>query len=143
MMPAGDVVQADVDEYNLQTKIEMENIRDFIILHYKVTERNDSAFWRHCAAMEIPPSLAHRIEMFGEAGKVYKFAQELFGESSWIQVMLGQGLTPKQHHPIVDLMPQSELAQFLGNIKTNVARQVQAWPPHYDFVQHYCKSRMM
>lgn len=143
MMPAGAVVQADVDEYNLQTKIEMENIRDFIILHYKVTERNDSAFWRHCAAMEIPPSLAHRIEMFGEAGKVYKFAQELFGESSWIQVMLGQGLTPKQHHPIVDLMPQSELAQFLGNIKTNVARQVQAWPPHYDFVQHYCKSRMM
>mgnify|MGYP006186608525 CR=1 FL=1 len=86
---------------------------------------------------------AEQLNEIRETGRIYKYDKDLFGEASWVQVMMGQGIMPKTYHPIVDLMPQSELAQFLGNIKTNVARQVQAWPPHYDIVQHYCKSRMM
>ena len=140
MVPRGEVLQADVDEYNKQTRIEWDNVRDFIILHYKVTGRRDSAFWRHCASMSVPEGLAHRIELFQRGGKVYKFAQELFGDSSWIQVMLGQGLLPADYHPIVDTMPEPELAQFLTSIAQNVQKQVQNWPPQLDFLAHYCKS---
>jgi tryptophan halogenase len=93
--------------------------------------------------MAVPESLAHRIELFKQSGKVYKFAQELFGESSWLQVMIGQGLTSEQYHPIVDLMPDSELQDFLNTIKHNVQRTVSNFPPHNDFIQHYCKSAIV
>lgn len=143
MLPSSPrMVQADIDEFNQQTMTEMLNIRDFIILHYKVTDRRDSAFWRHCAAMDVPPSLQHRIEMFQQSGKVYKFAQELFGESSWIQVMLGQGLMPETYHPIVDQMPRAELDNFLKTLKDNVQRHVQNWPSHTDFIRHYAKTQV-
>lgn len=143
MLPSSPrMVQADIDEFNQQTMTEMLNIRDFIILHYKVTDRRDSAFWRHCAAMDVPASLQHRIEMFQQSGKVYKFAQELFGESSWIQVMLGQGLMPETYHPIVDQMPRAELDNFLKTLKDNVQRHVQNWPSHTDFIRHYAKTQV-
>jgi tryptophan halogenase len=140
MFPANGILAADVAEFNRQTKIEMDNIRDFIILHYKVTERTDTAFWRYCKTMDVPESLSHRLALFQQSGKVYKFAQELFGESSWIQVMLGQGMMPEQYHPIVDLMPDAELQDFMLTIKNHVQRTVSNYPPHNDFIQHYCKS---
>ncbi|MCE9686495.1 tryptophan 7-halogenase [Shewanella sp. AS16] len=142
LFPANGIVPADVDEFNQQTKTEIENIRDFIILHYKVTDREDSRFWRYCKQMTIPESLRHRIEMFADGGKVYKHGNELFGESSWIQVMLGQGIMPKQYHPIVDVMEAAELDAFLSNIRSTVKRKVDALPPHADFIRHYCKSNL-
>lgn len=140
MFPSQGIVQADVNEFNQQTKVEIENIRDFIILHYKVTDRTDSPFWRYCKNMDIPPSLAHRIEMFKSSAKIYKHANELFGESSWIQVMMGQGLVPEQYHPIVDLMDDNELNSFLMSIKEGAKRKVDNMPNHVEFINHYCKS---
>ncbi len=72
---------------------ELEHIRDFIVLHYHVTDRQDTPFWNACRTMEIPASLHHRIELFRETGRVFRFQNELFAENSWIQVMLGQGIT--------------------------------------------------
>ncbi|MBY5993984.1 tryptophan halogenase family protein [Ferrimonas balearica] len=141
LFPNGGLVAADINEFNAQTLEEMENIRDFIVLHYKVTERTDSRFWNHCRTMDVPESLAHRIEMFSEAAKVYKHGNELFGESSWIQVMMGQGILPKSYHPIVDMMSDPELEAFLGNIRATVKRKVEAHPPHMDFIRHYCPSK--
>lgn len=143
MFPAAQMVQADIDEFNSQTHTEMLNIRDFIILHYKLTDRADSAFWRYCRNMTVPASLTHRMEMFASAGKVYKFAQELFGESSWIQVMMGQGLFPEQYHPIVDLMGDEELAGFLEGIRQQVKKRVDNFPAHTDFITHYCPSAIV
>tara|TARA_R110001583_G_scaffold17003_8_gene69262 strand:+ start:3225 stop:4718 length:1494 start_codon:yes stop_codon:yes gene_type:complete len=143
LFPSQGIIQADIDEFNQQTKIELDNIRDFIILHYKVTDREDSRFWRYCKNMPIPTSLQHRIDMFSQSGKVYKYGSELFGESSWIQVMMGQGLQPKEYHPIVDMMDDAELQSFLNSIKATVKRKVDTLPVHHDFVQHYCKSTAM
>ncbi|MGH8224384.1 MAG: tryptophan halogenase family protein, partial [Woeseiaceae bacterium] len=89
MFPVDGIQQADVDEYNQQTIFETDHIRDFIVLHYKVTNREDTPFWRYCRRMEIPGSLAHRIELFRETGRVFRAPNELFAENSWIQVMLG------------------------------------------------------
>jgi tryptophan halogenase len=136
--PAGGIHQADIDEYNRQTRDEIEHIRDFIILHYKVTNRRDAPLWRHCAEMAVPASLAHRIQLFRDTARVFKAPHELFGENSWIQVMLGQGITPAAHHPTADLMGDEELGAFLGEIRKQVARQVTQLPRHGDYVRHYC-----
>ena len=140
MFPTNGICPADVAEYNRQSNDEIEHIRDFIILHYHVTNRRDTPFWRDASSMSIPASLQHRIDLFRETGRVFRAANELFSESSWIQVMLGQGITPKQHHQTADLMGDAELSQFLDGIRSTVAKTVQQLPAHLDYVKRYCGS---
>lgn len=143
MLPQNDISAADIEEFNQQATAESNNIRDFIVLHYHLTQRYDSEFWRYCKNMAIPDSLAHRMKLFKETSRVFKKSDDLFGESSWVQVMLGQGLMPEQYHPIVDQMSHQELSSFLNTIKEGTKKQVQNWPNHWDFIQHYCKSKAM
>jgi len=120
---------------------EIEHIRDFIVLHYHVTDRQDTPFWRAVRNMSIPPSLQHRIELFRETGRVFRVPNELFAENSWIQVMLGQGITPRQHHPVADLMGDEELSRFLENIRSSVDRTVMQLPKHQTYIEQYCKAQ--
>ncbi|PTT75776.1 tryptophan halogenase, partial [Pelomonas sp. HMWF004] len=138
LFPAGGVQQADVDEFNLQSKRELEHIRDFIVLHYHVTQRRDSALWNHVRTMDVPASLRHRIELFGETARVFRTSDELFAENSWVQVMMGQGLTPQRYHPVADLMGPDELSRFLGDIHLKVSRTVAGLPQHKAYVEQLC-----
>ena len=138
LFPNQGVRRADIDEYNKRTANEMEHIRDFIILHYKVTNRSDSDFWNHVRTMDVPASLRHRIDLFRESGHVFRIPNELFAENSWIQVMMGQGITPSQHHHIADLMDDVELNGFLEEIRSRVERTVAQLPPHAEYVARYC-----
>jgi tryptophan halogenase len=140
MFPSAGIRQTDIDEYNKQAWSEIEYIRDFIVLHYHVTNRQDSPFWRSCRGMDIPPSLRHRIALFRETGRVFRAPNELFAENSWIQVMLGQGMYPEAHHPAADLMGDAELTDFLGGIKRHVERTVAQLPSHQAYVEQYCKA---
>ena len=140
MFPYDGVRQPDVEEFNNQMKFEIENIRDFIVLHYHVTNRRDTKFWRHCSSMPIPDSLQHRIDLFKQAGRVFKVPTELFGENSWTQVMLGQGLMPEQYHPIVNMMDDDELKVFLSGIHGSVGNLVRQLPDHQRFIDHYRKA---
>ena len=140
MFPYDGIRQPDVDEFNNQMRFEIDNVRDFIVLHYHVTDRTDTPFWRHCRSMDIPDSLRHRIELFRQAGRVFKVPTELFGENSWIQVMLGQGLLPEQYHPIVNMMSEEELTKFLTGIHGSVGSFVSQLPEHQRFIDHYCKA---
>lgn len=140
MFPQGRINPADVCEFNQQMNAELQHIRDFIVLHYHVTHRQDTPFWRACRDMEIPESLRHRIDLFRESGRVFRGPNELFAENSWIQVMLGQGITPLQHHPSADLMGDAELSRFLGDIKATVDRTVAQLPSHQTYVEQYCKA---
>ena len=136
--PLNGIKQSDIDEFNGQTRFELEHIRDFIVLHYKVTNRRDTPFWRHCRRMEIPDSLSHRIDLFRETGRVFRVPTELFAENSWIQVMLGQGIVPEQYHPVVDVMSDDELDRFLREIKARVDNAVAQLPRHDVYVEQYC-----
>lgn len=138
LFPGKDIQQATIDEYNMQAAIEFELIRDFIILHYKATEREDSKFWRYCKRMDIPESLAHRIDLFRETGKSYQKEGELFRLDSWTQVMLGQGIYPKRYHPMVDSMQAQELERLLTTIAGNVDAVVDRMPVHGQFLAEYC-----
>ena len=140
MFPFDGIRQSDVDEYNQQTVFETDNIRDFIVLHYKVTDRQDTPFWRYCRNMDIPDSLTHRIDLFRETGRVFRVPNELFAENSWIQVMLGQGIVPEQYHPVVNVMGDDELDAFLRRIKAQVDQTVAQLPAHQAYVEQYCKA---
>ncbi|MFT3763558.1 MAG: tryptophan 7-halogenase [Pseudoxanthomonas sp.] len=137
------VEQSDIDEFNRQSQHEIEHIRDFIILHYHVTHRRDSEFWRHCATMQVPEYLRHRIELFRDSARVFRVPNELFAENSWIQVMLGQGIEPRHYHPVADLMQDAELTRFLGNIHAQVERTVAGLPAHQDYLRQYCPATPM
>lgn len=138
LFPVTSINQQDIDEYNQQTKLEMESIRDFIILHYHLNERHDDRFWRYCNSMSIPDSLAHRIKLFESAGRYFYKDDELFGEYSWMQVMLGQGLEPKSYHPIVEIMSEKELTVFLKNIRLQIKQLLSTMPSHQSYIQKYC-----
>ena len=140
MFPYDGIRQPDVDEFNNQMRFEIDNVKDFIILHYHVTDRTDSEFWNECRTMNVPDTLKHRIELFKQAGRVFKVPTELFGENSWIQVMLGQGLIPEQYHPIVNMMDDQELDRFLKGLEGNVHRLVGQLPGHQQFIDHYCQA---
>ena len=126
------------DEYNAQTQIELERIRDFIVLHYNVTQRDDSAFWRACKDMVIPDSLSERIELFKEHGHAFQKANELFRVDSWSQVMLGQGLLPKNWHPAAKMMSDEQLAGALKKGQMEISQRVAQLPDHEAFVAQYC-----
>ena len=138
--PSDGIQQSDIDEYNERSNWEIQHIRDFIILHYHVTQRRDSPYWRAAREMSIPASLQHRIDLFRETGRVFRVPNELFAENSWVQVMLGQGLMPEQHHQVADLMGDAELSNFLGTIKARIARTVSQLPSHQAYVEQYCKA---
>jgi tryptophan 7-halogenase len=104
-----------------------------------VTNRRDTPFWNACRTMEIPASLRHRIELFRETGRVFRVPNELFAENSWIQVMMGQGIVPKQHHQVADLMSDGELSRFLDSIKSTVDNTVAQLPQHQTYVEQYCQ----
>ena len=138
LFPFDGITTQAIDEYNKQLKSEIENIRDFIVLHYKVTQRDDSDFWQHCNKLEIPATLEHKISLFKQTGRVFLDDGDIFRVDSWVQVMLGQGIEPMQHHLIASLMNDEELARFLTAIKQQIEQKVAQLPEHHEFLQHYC-----
>jgi tryptophan halogenase len=140
MLPMSEISQRDIDEFNEQQLTDTVQIRDFIILHYKATERRDSEFWRYVSEMSIPDELAQKIELFRETARVFRKNEELFQENSWIQVMLGQGIMPRAHHPIANKLSDAELSALLSGIRDSVARTVRTLPAHQDYIGRYCDA---
>jgi len=140
LFPFHGVTQPLIDHYNRQAEVELEKIRDFIVLHYHATERDDSPFWNHCRTMEIPESLAQRIALFKETAHAYQAEGELFRVDSWTQVMLGQGIVPKHYHRITATLSDQELRGVLGSIRTSIDQTVAKLPSHQEFIDRYCKS---
>ena len=127
-------------EYNDQTRREYEKIRDFLILHYRATTRQDTPFWRHCAQIEMPESLRRRIDLFRSSGQIFRDGDELFTEVGWLQVMIGQGIVPARYHPLADALPPAQLTEFLEHIRTLIGRAVQTMPVHDTFVDAHCSA---
>jgi tryptophan halogenase len=142
VFPRKQINQVEIDFYNEQVTFEYERIRDFLILHYKVTSRNDSKFWDYCRNMDVPDSLRQKIELFKENAHVHRFNSELFNEISWVEVMLGQGLFPKGYHPLVDVLPAEEFDRRLAHVKRVLDTAVDYVPLHQKFINDNCKSTM-
>jgi tryptophan halogenase len=130
----------DIDEYNRQTRFEFERIRDFLILHYHLSARDDTPFWRHCRTMEVPESLRRRMALYRSHGRIVREADELFAEVAWLQVMQGQGLQPRSYHPLVDVVDEREIVAHLEGLRGVIAQCVAAMPTHGQYIEHHCKA---
>jgi tryptophan 7-halogenase len=130
----------EVEEYNRLTDLQMEQIRDFIILHYKLTQRDDSPFWRHCGSMEVPQSLTRKMDLFRRRGRLVRYQDELFSEDSWLAVMLGQNLIPERYDPLVDMLPQDNTVTALRRMRELVRQAAESLPGHEDFIARHCAA---
>jgi tryptophan halogenase len=140
MFPYSGIVESDRIEFNRQMDTEFRFIRDFIIMHYHLTERTDTEFWRRCGAMAIPDGLRHRLDLFRETGRVFEAEYDIFRENSWVQVMLGQGVEPQSYHPIVDMMSEQELRKFMQFQRHKVDHLLSQLPTHQEFIGRYCPA---
>lgn len=131
---------ATINEFNRQTDFEYERIRDFIILHYKLTEREDTPFWSYCKHMDVPATLQRKMDLFSANGRIFREDDELFSEESWIQVFIGQGLIPAAYDPMVDIQSEEQIGTFLSNIESVIGKCVDVMPSHDEFVAKNCPA---
>ena len=142
LFPQNGIDAADIAEYNRQVGSEFERIRDFLILHYKLTRREDTEFWRYVREMDVPDSLTGRMDLFVGHGRIFRDQEDLFKESNWLMVMLGQGLIPSGHNAMADLITDDQLSDFLTNVKTIVGKATVSLPSHEDYIAAHCAMPM-
>lgn len=130
--PHNGIKSAEVIEFNRQSKKESHMMRDFIILHYKLNQRDDNDFWRACQRMEVPDTLTKKMALFEQSGKVFREQDALFTEIAWQQVMIGQNLIPQDYHPIANSLSVDQVSELMANLKILIGRTVDSLPSHRD-----------
>ncbi|MEY4270275.1 MAG: hypothetical protein RLZZ58_1491 [Pseudomonadota bacterium] len=138
VLPRGPSDPSIVAEFNRQTDFEVSRIRDFLILHYKANERIGEPFWDRCRSMDVPDTLAAKIDQFRAAAYIYREHDELFTEVAWLQVMAGQGIEPLGWNPLADAMSPGALKQFLHETEACCVDAVRDMPLHIDFLNKFC-----
>ena len=139
LWPDRDFAPAVTCEYNRLTTHEYERVRDFIILHYHATTRDDAPLWRDMAAMRIPDTLAYKLEHFRGAGRVVADGHELFANASWLAVYLGQDVFPARYDPLADSR-STDAARLLAGLKRVIGEAAAAMPAHRDYIDRHCRA---
>lgn len=140
LFPTRDFDPKLIAEFNRLTRFEWEAIRDFLVLHYCANERTDSELWRHCATMELPPSLQEKIDYFRGTGRMLVAPSELFQKSSWFAVFMGQFIEPTSYSPIANARPAADAKARIETIVDNIARTAEGMPLHEQFIERNCSS---
>ena len=132
LFPTGDWDPADAAEFNQTMDMEYERIRDFLVLHYHATTRDDSEFWNHCRTMTIPDSLAWKMELFRERGVVAAYEHGVFLHPSWVAVYVGQHVTPRRWDPRLDDLDPAAVRADLEGQRRRIAAMAERQPRHAD-----------
>ena len=140
MFPRGGFNEKFINRFNDEMLYEYNDVKDFLIAHYKVTEREDTEFWRYVKHMSIPDSLQDKLDTFRLRGEIIVRHTELFKETSWFSVLMGQGFTPDSYHTIADAISDDELRLRLTKIRTGIQNRLNTMPKHADFIRDNCKS---
>jgi tryptophan halogenase len=140
LYPDGNQSEVIRSEYNRLMSREFNQVRDFIILHYHATKRDDSPFWNYCRTMPIPDSLQHKVDLFKAAGRVFRDDQELFSKPSWIAVMLGQNIEPEVCEPILSGIPIGDIQRSLDSMNGAMVQAVSRLPSHAEFIHKYANG---
>ncbi|MGR4862759.1 tryptophan halogenase family protein [Caulobacter sp. LARHSG274] len=128
---------ANRDAFNRRIQADTETIRDFLILHYHATDRDDGDLWRYVRDMPIPDSLAERIALFRERGQLVIGPDEMFTPTSWLAVLLGQNIRPRSYTPLVAGHDSRAIANGFRGMKAQIARRVEAMPNHADYLKRH------
>ncbi|RIV82311.1 tryptophan 7-halogenase [Aurantiacibacter xanthus] len=134
------VTQEQEDAFNRLTAKEYLRIRDFLVLHYSATARDDSPFWNHVRTMDVPDTLKEKIALFRSNGQIFREDDELFIETSWASVMMGQGIQPNGHNVMADALPLDQLRGEIDGIERSIRYLVEHMPSHADYLSKYCKA---
>jgi tryptophan halogenase len=121
---------ANIDSYNAELIHEMESIRDFIILHYCLTQRDDTPLWSYCQSMKLPDSLTQRIELYRRTGRIRPQPGELFTDMSWFYIFEGMGVKPDRYDPLMDVVSREQLRELLASLSQSIASLARAAPSH-------------
>lgn len=140
LLPSADFSQTNIDKYNELLTAEFTFVRDFIILHYKVSQRTDSEFWNYCRQMQVPDSLQKKLDLYESSGRLFRDNNELFDEVSWFSVMQGQGLNVKNYHPLADQIDEQEFQRLMHEIKSVIHRAADAMPTQVDYIKKHCAA---
>jgi tryptophan halogenase len=119
---------------------EFHQVRDFIILHYKATQRTDTDFWNYCREMSIPDSLQHKMDLFQTVGRVFRDDHELFTLPSWVAVMVGQNMLPETADPMLQNIPAKDIQHSLNSMNNAMQQTVAQMPTHAEFIQRYANA---
>lgn len=131
---------ADMERYNKTVTAEYERVRDFLVLHYSMTERDDSEIWRYCRNVAKPDSLKEKIELFRSFGRLLREDNELFPLQSWLYVFVGQNILPQSDDPLVSILDPRQVLDNLANIRDVIRQCAQAMPTHADFIAQNCAA---
>ncbi len=123
------------NEYNRGMKDVYEDVRDFVILHYKATQRDDSPFWRYVRDMDVPETLTRKMELFKQRGRIFRENEELFGPTSWVAVMLGQNMWPDGYETLVDALDEGRVSEAIAQMRAGYAAAANALPSHEAFLR--------
>ncbi|MEP6886368.1 MAG: tryptophan halogenase family protein [Gammaproteobacteria bacterium] len=138
LFPVGRFSAADMEEYNRLTAMEHERIRDFLILHYKCTQRSDSPFWEYCRNMQVPDTLRRKLELFRSCGRVALLDEEHFTEDSWLAVLLGQNIHPMDYDPLADVLDVGAVKDALSHMRSLISEGVASLPLHARYLERHC-----
>ncbi len=140
LLPNRRVAEAQRAAYNRQADLEIEGIRDFLILHYHANRRPEP-FWQAMRAMALPDGLAAKIELYRATGHIVREGEELFTEVGWLQVLEGQGIAAEAHSPLADMIPEGDLAEFMATIPLLYRREAAQYPTQAAFIAKHCAAR--
>ncbi len=130
----------EIAEFNRQTRDEYNDIRDFLITHYKLTDRDDTAFWRYCRDMAVPDRVAETMDLFAANGRLRARQEHLFSSHSWLAMLVGQGLLPRGFDPLLDGLPEAQLADRMTRTRQVLQRAASAMSSHQAFIDAFCKA---
>jgi len=138
--PNRDFAQVHIDRYNRVLIEETEFIRDFLVLHYKATERDDTPFWNYCRNMSIPERLQEKIAVFESNGRTFREGEELFNDTSWFAVMSGQCKPPSTYDPVAEMLSVEETRERLSQIHETILNSANYMTGHREFIQQNCAA---
>jgi len=130
----------DIEAFNTRTVLEYERVRDFLVLHYTATERNDTEFWRHCQAIEKPEHLVDKIHRFQATGRIFDAHLDLFSTPSWLAVMYGQGIELEGFNPVTQKATNQEIAKVIDRIDSSITAALDYMPDHQAFIDEHCRA---
>ncbi|MGH8193762.1 MAG: tryptophan halogenase family protein [Woeseiaceae bacterium] len=140
LFPEKQVNPVEIDEYNRLIGATYDQVRDFLVLHYNAVERNDSEFWNYCRNMSIPDSLQHKIDLFAGRGRLFRYEDELFSITSWVAVLLGQGIWPAGYDEIVNSMSEAELVDVLSKMQAKIGEVALGLPTQQEYIDRHCAA---
>ena len=140
LFPSDQVSQIARREYNRIMNLEFERVRDFLLLHYVATTRSDTPFWRHLTSMDLPDSLAHKMDLFKSTGRVATYETGAFKMPSWLSVYYGQNIIPKNAAPLSENLSAGTLENILKETKSTISNAASTMPSHETFIDQHCRA---